>query len=245
MPKTAQIDRLGPLVTAALAVAQVPVGRIANFAKIGVPIEERSRAVRGPLTPPNAAFAIWGPIFAANIAYAARAARRGGGTPANRFAALAFLGNTLWSLEAQLRGFTLRSVAIIIATGAAAAAGFLDAQRRGDRLAANALGALAGWISVAAAGNVESAVIQAEGREPAEVEDTRAVVLATVASGVGVGLALAGRGNRALAAAVGWGLGGVALRSRREGRQTLTAVAVSGVLAVALATVLASRNDRA
>ena len=234
----------GPLATAALAIAQVPAGRLSNLFHVGVPVEQRSAGARGPLTPPNRTFAIWGPIFAANITYAVRAVRRDPGTAANRYAALAFLGNALWTLEAQFRGFTWRSVAIISATAGAAAAGFLGAERRGERLAANALGALAGWLTIAAAANVESTLIQTEGPEPAEVQDTRALVLAGAASAVGLSIAAAGRGNPFYAAALGWGLGGIALRSRREGRRALAGLAVAAAAGVALTTVVArSRRD--
>ena len=215
---------------------------MANIAGVGVSIEKRSKAARGPLTPPNAAFAIWGPIFAATIAYAGRAAKHADASAANGWAALAFLGNTLWALEAQLRGLTWRSVAIIGATATAASAGFLQASRRGDRWAANALAGLSGWLTVATATNLESALIQAKGRPSPEIENTRALVLAGAASGVSVSLALLGRGNPFYAAAVGWGLGGVAVRSRREGRDALALVAAAGATAVALASLFSGNR---
>lgn len=238
------MTRATNLTTAALSLAQIPAGRITAFLKVGVPIEQRSHANRGPLTPPDPAFSIWGPIFSGAIFYALRAARRDEDSAVNRWAGLAFLGNTLWELEAQLRGFTGASVAVIASTAAAASAAFLEAERRGERLAANTFAALAGWLTVASAVNVEATLIQKRGRASASAEEGRAVVLASGATGVGVSLALLGRGNPFLAAAMAWGLGGVALRSSREGRKTLAGVAIGGIAAVTLATLLARTGDR-
>lgn len=234
--------------TVAAAAAQPLLGNLAAVTDRGRTIAARSDAVRGALTPPPWAFAIWAPIFLASGTAAVRQAigRDAGSdtTSATQvLAVLAYAGNSAWELEAQYRGLSPRSVGIIGTTLAAAAGGFVMAERRGvapgERLTANTLAALAGWLTLATAVNVESSLNARYGRPDPNIEDQRSLALATAASGVALGLAVAGRGNRYYLSAVGWGLGTVALRAGREGRGKLAGVAVAGLAAVAVASVLA------
>lgn len=89
-----------------LALVQPVTGRLAQITGRGTSIEQRSDAARGPVTPAKGAFAVWGPLFAGNLALAIRSFfRRRTEAPANRWIAwlsgAAFAGNTAWSLQAH------------------------------------------------------------------------------------------------------------------------------------------------
>ena len=123
-------------------------------------IASRSDSIDTPLTPAGYAFAIWAVLFLGCIAFAvfhALPAQRT--SPVMRrigwLAALAFLGNLVWSLYVPLFGLGVISLLIISLILAATLAIVLTAARAGSRLTPRQrlfvlpLLALAGWITAA------------------------------------------------------------------------------------------------
>lgn len=235
-----------------LALVQPIAGRLAPLIGRGTSIEERSDAARGPVTPAKGAFAIWGPLFAGNLALAIRSFfRRRIETPANKWIAwlscAAFAGNTAWSLQAQFAGLGWPSLGIISSSAAAAAAAIIVAESVAEesgfaRLAVRTTGPLAGWLTVATFANLDSTLIETQGRLPQDAASRRGVALVAAASTVATGMAIATRGNLGYAAAAAWGLGGIVLRNRRESRPNIAAAAATGLCAVGLATLLSKRS---
>ncbi|MCO5102016.1 MAG: hypothetical protein M9885_14175 [Burkholderiaceae bacterium] len=235
-----------------LAVAQPIAGRLGHRTGGASSIEARSDAVRGPVTPPKGAFAIWGPIFFGNVWLAWQACTRVDRASAaeRRIAWLnsaAFAANSAWSLQAQRRGLGWPSLAIIGTGTAAATAAMLEAEgathpTRFTRLAAQTSGPLAGWLTVATATHVDATLTTVRGRPAPAAAQRRAVALIGAASGAAALLARAGRGNAGYAAAAGWGLGAITWRSAREGRPQVAAAAAAGLGIVLLACLRARRR---
>ena len=234
-----------------LALLQPIAGRLAQLTHRGVSIEERSAAARGPVTPANGAFAIWGPLFAGNLALAVRSFfRRRFEAPANKWitwlSGAAFAGNTAWSLQAQFAGLGWPSFGIIAGSATAASAAVIAAESVAHdsgfaRLAATTVGPLAGWLTVATFANLDATFNETQGSSSEEAATRRAMVLVGAASGTAAAMAVATRGNLGYAGAAAWGLGGIVLRNRREQRPAVVRTAAIGLSAVALATILARR----
>lgn len=257
----------------ALTLVQPVAGQLAELTGWGQTMKERSHRSSGPVTPPDGAFAIWGPIFLATLALAlrdirdARGARGGDGGPhgagseaaaphrvsgtgsrSRLLAGLAYAGNTAWSLQSQFGGLGWSSVAIIMSTTTAASAAMLEAEHEGARqgagVAALATGALAGWLTVAAFANLEATLNETRGRPRKAAETRRSVALVGGASSTAGALALASHGNLAYAAAACWGLGGVVVRNVRKRNTPVAAAAAAGVIALLGATLLGRRRSR-
>lgn len=244
-------NRLQSLTLFSFAIAQPIAGRLAELTHLGRTIEARSDAARGPVTPAKGAFAIWGPLFAGNLALAIRSFCRPwlANSLDRRIACLtgaAFAGSTAWSLQAQFGGLGWPSFGIIsastLAAGAATIAAESDAAESGfARLAANTTGPLAGWLTVATFANLDTTLTAKQARNSQRVASERAVALVGAASIVATGMAIATRGNLGYAAASAWGLGGVILRNRRESRPKVAMTAAVGLCAVAAATLFSKR----
>ncbi|MGH8189888.1 MAG: hypothetical protein ACREP2_00390 [Rhodanobacteraceae bacterium] len=247
-------QRLESWVLLALAALQPLAGRLAQITGRGASIEQRADAARGPVTPAKSAFAIWGALFAGNLALAVRSFFRGCREgPANKWIAwlssTAFAGNTAWSLQAQFAGLGWPSFGIISASAAAANAATILASRADEpsgfaRFAANTMGPLAGWLTVATFANLDSTLIATGGRASRADASRRAVALVGAASLTAAGMAVATRGNLGYAAASAWGLGGVLLRNQQEARPAVARVAAAGLCTVALATLWSRRRSR-
>lgn len=239
----------------ALALVQPMAGRLARITGRGSSIEDRAHAARGAVTPPNGAFAIWGPLFAGNLALAVRSFfRRRFESRANDWiswlSGITLAGNTAWSLQAQFCGLRWPSFGIISASALAASAATVIASRTDDTsgfaaAAARTTGALAGWLTVAAFANLDSTLVATRGRPSREVAGRRAVRLVGAAGAAATAMTLATRGNPGYAAAAAWGLGGVALRNHREGRPAVVRTAAAGLCAVAIATLVCRHRPRA
>lgn len=236
--------RLDLVLAAALPLAT----QFSRWTGIGMTEAQRAGKTGGPTTPAAGAFAIWGPIFALLLGYAARrnAAPRAVRTPMTRcgawLATLSLAASTLWSLNAQLRGLGWSSVGLISA-GAATATGAVAAFEQGARrtgrggAAANLIAPLAGWLTVAGFANLETTLNETQGRPEPEAQTHRAVRIlagATVAAVAGAALT---RGNALYALAAAWGLGGVAARNRETPAVRGAAVLGLGALAFAAAAV--------
>lgn len=247
-------NRMESLALLSLSLAQPIAGWLSRFTHRGKTIEERSDAAGGMVTPAKGAFAIWGPLFAGNLALAVRSfSRRRFEAPLNRWIAwlssAAFAGNTAWGVQAQFGGLGWPSFGIISASTIAASAATIAAERGATspgfgRLAADTIGPLAGWLTVATFANLESTLNETQGRLPERAATRRAKALVGVASAAATGMAIASRGNPGYAAASAWGLGGVMLRNNRESRPEVAATAAIGLCAVAVATLFSRRRRR-
>ena len=248
-------NRMQSLALLSLSLAQPVAGWLAHFTGRGKTIEERSDAAGGMVTPAKGAFAIWGPLFAGNLALAVRSFfRHRFESPLNQWIAwlsgAAFAGNTAWGVQAQFGGLGWPSFGIIagsaIAASAATVASECVAADSGfARVAANTTGPLAGWLTVATFANLDSTLNETQGRLSARAATRRAVVLVGAASAAATGMAIATRGNLGYAAASAWGLGGVVLRSKRESRTDVAMTAAIGLCAVAAATLFSRYRLRA
>jgi hypothetical protein len=246
-------ERMASRLFLALAALQPLAGRLAQLTGYGVSIERRSEAAHGALTPANGAFAIWGPLFVANIALALRsfgsdAAREPAHRRIMRLNELAFAGNSAWSLQAQFRGLGWPSVAIIFGSATAAIAATIEAQSLAARsafarFAALTTAPLAGWLTVASFANLDAALAAA--RASPKHESRHAAALGAAAGAATSVIALATHGNLGYAAAAGWGLSGIALRNHREWRPAVVRTAAIGLAALAAATWVARRYLRA
>jgi tryptophan-rich sensory protein len=236
------------------AAMQPIASEFCRLTKRGVPIDERSKSVEGPATPPSRAFLIWLPIFAINLVYAVRTAmgkalrdptlRRAGW-----LTGIAYAGNVLWALQAQFRGLGWASLGIIGTSAAIATAALIEAERSRDvsrhaTLAAYSVAPLAGWLTVAAFVNAEGTLTWTKGRRSPEAQTRRAVGLLGGATAVAAATAAASRGNPLFSLAAGWGLGGVAIKNTRNRNREVAAAASIGLAALAGVTFLASRSRR-
>ncbi len=243
----ARLVRSGVLLL--LALAQPIAGRFGHRSGASRSIEARSDAVRGPITPPKGAFAIWAPIFVGNLALALDASfgREPFGAADRRIAwfnSAAFAANTAWSLQAQAAGLGWPSLAIITGGTVAASAAMIEAERvRAKsgfaRVAAYTSGPLAGWLTVASFANLDGTLTTVHGRPTRDEAERRTMGLIGAATGAAAVLATASRGNAGYAAAAAWGLGSIALRNARERRPRLAVASAIGVGTVLLATMAA------
>jgi len=126
-------DQALAIANLALASAQPLAAYVTKLTGRGVSEAERASAVDGPVSPVPGTFVIWLPLFATSIGYGARIARvRDRRVPPGSVAWLmsaAYSCNTVWSLQAQLRGLGWPSVAIILAAAGSASAALIGAER--------------------------------------------------------------------------------------------------------------------
>jgi hypothetical protein len=205
------------------------------------------------VTPAAGAFVIWAPLFAGSLIYSGLAA-----TPRYRrdptlrmvggLTAAVFAGNSVWSVNAQLRDLGWTSLGLIAASAGAAASATIIAERAeprtdGARLAGWTIAPLAGWLLVATFANAEAALNTRMERPGLREEEMRAMGLIAAASGCAAALAVATRGNLPFAGAAAWGLAGIAIKNSRERRKEVTAAAAIGLAAVTLATLFARKRS--
>ena len=244
-------DDLRATANIGLAITQALAGELQRLSGGGESVADRSRAAQGAVTPTGGAFAIWGPLFLDSLGYAITAARSDRrADPILRqvgwLTAATYAANTLWTLVVQQRGIGWASVGVIGAATTAATTALVLAERAESgtpsaRLAANTIAPLAGWVSVATAANVDSALVAAGGARSGPAATRRAVALIAAATGLTGSVAVASRGNPLFGAAAGWGLGGIILKASRE-RQTPVVVAAAGALATLAAATIAGRR---
>ncbi|NGP17680.1 hypothetical protein [Devosia aurantiaca] len=245
---TARIDPRAAL--GALALAQPLATQFYRVASTAQSEEEGEVATyTGPVTPADGAFAIWVPLFASTMIFSVGLARPDYREHPNlqhveELASGAFLADALWSVHAQTRGLGWASFGIIGAAATSAVSALIVAARgmpgsKGMRFAADWIGGLAGWLTVALFANLE-ATFNREGKrlEPAHEEDRAAVLVAGAGVAASV-VALASRGNLSYAGVALWGLGGIALRAQREKRQKVLLAALSSAAALGAATAVA------
>jgi len=233
------------MLLAATAFAVV-AGQLQQFADIGQTPAEFAADSDATLRVAGWAFAIWGPIYLGLIAYAVRQAlpQTGESDMIRRFgwpSALALIGIGAWivaaAADAEVATIVLIFGALIVLlipllTGAGMIRGLSRADR--DRwLVAWPLGALAGWLTIAAPVNLIT-VATGNGDLPAMLSPTGWALLA-VAAVPTFGLFVTWR-TRLLAypLPIAWGLVGVfAAEQARNPSLAYAAVAAAVVLAVA------------
>lgn len=204
------------------------------------------------ITPPDYAFAIWGPIFAGCAAATVAQCRPAGRTsPGSRrtgwLLAGAYATNAAWSVAAQTDRFALTPALVPLATAFAAGAHAriqdVPATAPATRVTAAATGLLLGWTAVASAVNATSGALLLGARKTSP----RTVAASTVGL-LGVSAALAGAVARArtgalpLAAGPVWALATTASSRARLG--AVRAAAAVGALTIAAAAWRSARGSR-
>ena len=182
------------------------------------------------ITPPDYAFAVWGPIFAVTLADAVRqAAGKPGGAAVMWPLAGAYVLNTAWSATAQARRFRA-TPPILAAEVACAATAYRRLQKEpsASALTAGATGLLLGWTALAATVNAIAA--RRRPTSPSVAAGSAAAVAAAVCATV----LSSRRGYVPLAAATAWGLGTTALTSHRPAVvRAVAGLGTAGVCAAA------------
>ena len=186
------------------------------------------------VTPPDYAFAIWGPIFAACLAdawwpgQAATPERGGTGWPL----AGAYALNTAWSVATQTDNWQATPVLLPAAAGLAGLAyrRVQDVPAATGTRTATAAGLLLGWTALASAINVAGVAKASPAVATAGAAGVAAAVCATIAR--------SRRGHLALGAATTWGLATNALDAARPPLVRLA----TGTAAAAVLTTTALRE---
>lgn len=228
------------LVTASAAV--MVIGTLAGFGLLGTRVEESSGGAFAAdatlLTPATPAFSIWSLIYVGLFGYviwqwrardSARAAR------ISWLAALSMLLNAVWLAVTQV-GWLWLSVVVILAL--AVILGLL-VQRLGEsppdsRVEAvvvdGTFGVYLGWVSVASVANITAVLVDA-GVDPGGVwSEVLAILVLAVAALLGALFAFRLDGRWAIAAAMAWALGWIAV-GRLAGPLYSTATAIAAILA--------------
>jgi hypothetical protein len=206
---------------------------------------EQTRRYDTVITPPDYAFAVWGPIFAGSVASTIGQCLAGGREQsASRRAGWPLAGayalNTAWSLAAQSDRFALTPALLPAAAALAATAHVrLQGGPAPTGLAATtpvSTGLLLGWTALAGAVNLAAgAVLAGAGKRSSRTVAACTLGLLAVSGGVANGVVRSRRGSLPLAAAAGWGLATTAATPGKPLAVRLAAVAgAAGVLAAAL-----------
>ena len=241
------LAKWGDAADIALTIALPVSTQLSRWTGAGKSEVERAREFEGAVSPPAATFAIWAPIFAGLTTQALIAATQGRSSSATSAAALlraSLIGNLLWNLNAQFKDFGWQSVALIGASAVSATASVASYERTGkreeaSRTAAQLVGPLAGWLSVATFANVETT--QRFTKSASRSWLTPKVLVGAVVFAAAAGIS-ATRANAGYALAAGIGLGGIAVKNRRE-KPRVALVAAAGLIALS-ALVVAVRRRR-
>ena len=237
-PATTGADkvRTGALLAATAAQVLVPViGPLFGQSEIA----EVSKRTKSIVTPPDWAFAVWGPIFTGSAATAVVQALPGQrATPAARRAgwwlAAASTGNAVWEFVAQSGRYRATPPilwGIVAAAGAAHAALQRVEPTGAARLATGSNGMLLGWTSLAASINTADVLLNVLDIDP-DTRRGRLLSLGLVggaAAGVTAVVAASRRGAAAVASTTSWGLSTLAANTPRTAVRATGWAAVSGV----------------
>jgi ABC-type uncharacterized transport system fused permease/ATPase subunit len=244
---------LRPWLVLLAAFAQILASFLPERMGWGASIAEQSARYQTPAVPIGFAFAIWGLIFAASLAFAIY-----GLMQKNRHnellsriawsASLLFMLNALWEIYVPVRSIDLWSLAIIIAATVTAISIILKIARHavpltaGEKwLVAIPMQIFAGWLTAATFVGIPSVMLRSGVDFVNPRSDT--VVILMLAGATAVALYVINR-TRAVAYAVTilWAIAGVvAANIFRESHPTIVAAAVTAALVViasALFTVL-------
>jgi hypothetical protein len=245
-------DRLRQLVVTAAAVFMV-VGTLFGFGVLGTRVEDSaggSLSATGTLVAPaGPAFSIWTPIYVGLLAYVvwqwlpanADSAR---GRQIGWLAAGSMVLNGAWILVTQV-GWLWASVVVIVAL--VATLGELM-RRLGAPTHASVVeklvvdgtfGLYLGWTAVATVANITATLVASGVRPSPMAAEWLAIVVLMVAALVGVILARALGARIAVALAMGWGLGWIAV-GRLAGQPPSALVGVTAAVAAALVLIVTS-----
>ena len=232
-------------------------GTLVGVGVIGTRVEESSggrlAANATLIAPAVPAFSIWSVIYLGLAAYTVWQLLPAQATSARAratgwLAAASMLLNAAWLLVTQV-GWLWVSVAVIVAL--VLVLGVL-VRRLTEHPARGAVervfvdgtfGLYLGWVSVATCANIAASLVGSGVTPPSPLADVIAAVVLLVAAGVGVHLARALGGRYAVAAAMAWGLGWIAVgRLGDSPRSGLTAGAA--ILAAVIVVVAAVRAHR-
>lgn len=221
------------------------VGTLVGVGVLGTRVEESSggslAADATLLAPAVPAFSIWSVIYLGLGAYTVWQWLPGPATdPRVRstgyLAAVSMLLNAAWLLVTQ-QGWIWVSVGVIAALTITlgvlvrrlgSSAGATTASRL---LLDGTFGLYLGWVSVATCANVTAALVSSGVRPGAAVAQGAAVVVLAVAAGVGVLLTRQLGGRYAVAAAMAWGLGWIAVGRVTTGPTSVVTAVAAGVAA--------------
>jgi hypothetical protein len=220
------------------------VGTLVGVGVLGTPVEQSSGGALSAdatrLAPAGPAFSIWSVVYAGLLAYTVWQWLPSRATdPRLRatgwLAAVSMVLNAVWLLVTQ-QGWIWVSVGVIVAL--LVTLGVLvqrltarPAASTADRVVVDGtFGLYLGWVAVATCANITAALV-ADGVDPAApVADLASVAVLAVVAGVGVLLAVRLGGRWAVAAAMAWGLGWIAVGRLSDEPESL-ATAVAAVLA--------------
>jgi hypothetical protein len=235
------------------------VGTLFGVGVIGTRVEESSggalAATATLIAPAGPAFSIWTPIYLGLLGYAVWQA-----LPANAvrervrstgwLAAASMVLNAAWLLVTQ-QGWIWVSVVVIVAL--ALTLGTL-VQRLTRETAASTLervlldvtfGLYLGWVAVATCANITAALVDSGVDLGATANQVAAVVVLTVAAGLGVLFARRLGGRWSVAAAMAWGLAWIAVgRLGDEPRSVATGIAAVVAAVVVLLAAQRLRDRR-
>ena len=231
------------------------VGTLVGMGVFGERVQESSGGALAAdatlLAPAGQAFSIWSVIYAGLVAYTVwqwwgsvtpSVRRRGIGW----LAGISMLLNATWLLVTQ-QGWIWVSVLVILAL--AVVLGLL-VRRLTEQPAAGAVerlvvdgtfGLYLGWVAVATCANITAAAVSSGIGFGPIADQVVGVVIILVAAGLGVLLAVRLGGRIAVAAALAWGLGWIAVGRLAEGPISVAvgvaAVVAAGVVLAATAAV--------
>ncbi len=229
------------LVVTASAVVMV-LGTLIGFGLLGTPVDRSSSGAFAAdatlMTPATQAFSVWSLIYVGLLGYVIWQWRERQSERLARIAwlaALSMLLNALWLAVTQT-GQVWLSVVVILAL--ALVLGVLVKRLQESRpqslvetvVVDGTFGVYLGWVSVASVANVTTA-LQEWGVDPGpDVSQVLAVAVIAVAAALGVLFAFTLGARWAVAAAMAWALGWIAV-GRFAGPLFSTATAVAAVLA--------------
>ncbi len=237
------------------------VGTLIGIGVLGTRVQDSSggalSAEATRIAPAGPAFSIWSVVYLGLLAYTVwqwiprnATSRRTRST--GWLAAASMVLNAAWLLVTQ-QGWIWVSVIVILAL--ALVLGVLLrrltsvwASGTAERVVVDGtFGLYLGWVAVAACANVTAAFVSAGIRPNDTVSDLLAVVVLAVAAGLGLVLAARLGGRYAVAVAMAWGLGWIAV-GRVSGSPTSWVTAIAAAVAAVVvvgAAVLRRRTDGA
>lgn len=257
MAQPTNTDRVRQVVVT-LAEVFCVVGTLVGVGVLGTRVQETAggalSAEATRIAPAGPAFSIWSVIYLGLLAYTVwQWLPRNATSPRTRstgwLAATSMVLNAAWLLVTQ-QGWIWVSVVVIVAL--AVVLGLLvrgltqhPASDTIERVVVDGtFGLYLGWVAVASCANVTAAFVSSGVQPSAGVSDVLAVVVLAVAAALGLILAATLGGRYAVAVAMAWGLGWIAVgRLTSEPDSTVTAVA-AGIAAVVVLIAAAWRHSR-
>lgn len=195
------------------------------------------------ITPPDYAFAIWAPIFAATAANAVQHAVNPAAAVNRRtgwWLAGAYTANACWSIAAQSGRFRHTPFILPVAAGLAAIAHRAaqhDRPRGAERLAAHSTGLLFGWTGVASV--VNAFAVQRRGKLAPTTRtgrNTARLAVAGAAAVLSTIITASRHGYTSIALAGTWALATSAANPARTSRTRQVNAAAAALVAAATAT---------